>query len=283
MRKTQLIILLLVLVLAACGQAGTGAPLPTTAPPTAGPPTTLALPTQEPTTPPEPTAPAIAPTDASLSAPTAPASGDAPSDPLVQQARRQLAQHLGVSEKTLTLHDASAQEWPNSALGCPRADEAYSEIISPGFLLNFAANGHTYAVHTDQQGARLVLCENEQPTDISSGASSDDQAAATPISSDGATSVPDQAPTLAPNAASVPIVVVARQRLAQELGIGADAISVVGVEAVEWSDSSLGCPKPDMNYLQVITPGYKIMFEAQGTRYEYHTDQRATVVRCTPA
>lgn len=278
MRKTQLVILLLVLVLSACGQASPGAPAPT-----AGQPTTPALSTQEPTVPPEPTAPATAPTGPAMSAPTAPATGDAPSDQLVQQARARLAQHLGVNEKTLTLHDASAQEWPNSALGCPSADAAYSEIISPGFLLNFAANGHTYPVHTDQQGTQLVLCENAQPTDISSGTSTDDQAPATPISGDGATSVPDQAPTLQPDAASVPIVVTAREKLATELGIAADAVTVVGVEAVEWSDSSLGCPKPDMNYLQVITPGYKITFEAQGTRYEYHTDQRATVVRCTPA
>ena len=267
MRKTQLVILLLVLVFTACGQADTGALQPTA--PT--------LPTQE------PTAPLIAPTAPVMSAPTAPSTGAAPSDQLVQQARRQLAQHLGVGEKTLTLHDASAQEWPNSALGCPSAGEAYSEIISPGFLLNFADDGHSYPVHTDQQGTRLVLCENKQPTDISSDASSDDQAATTPISGDGATSVPEQAPTLAPDAASVPIVVLARQQLATDLGISADAVTVVGVEAVEWSDSSLGCPKPDMNYLQVITPGYKITFEAQGTSYEYHTDQRATVVRCKPA
>jgi hypothetical protein len=128
-----------------------------------------------------------------------------------------------------------------------------------------------------------VLCENKQPTDISSDASSDDQSASTPVSSDGATSVPDQAATPLPGAVNVPIVVLARQRLAADLGISADSVTVVAVEAVEWNDSGLGCPKPDMNYLQVITPGYKIMFEAQGTSYEYHTDQRATVVRCKPA
>jgi hypothetical protein len=279
MRKTQLAILLLVLVFAACGQPETGAPQPT-----AGQPATPALPTQEPTAPAtsEPTAPATsAPTALAPSAPTAPAAADAPSDQLTQRARQQLAQHLGVSEKTLTLHDASAQEWPNSALGCPKPDEAYSEIITSGFLLNFASGGQTYAVHTDQQGTRLVLCENNLPTDLSNGEATGDTSATTPVSGGAATTVPNQAPTPQLDATSGPVAELARQSLARDLGIGADAITVVGVEAVEWNDSSLGCPKAGFNYLQVITPGYRITLEAQGTRYEYHTDQRGSVVRCT--
>ena len=32
--------------------------------------------------------------------------------------------------------------------------------------------------------------------------------------------------------------------------------------------------------LQVITPGYKITLEAQGKRYEYHSDTNRRVVRC---
>ena len=36
-------------------------------------------------------------------------------------------------------------------------------------------------------------------------------------------------------------------------------------------------------HLQVITPGYRIILEAQGQRYEYHTDQQRSVVRCSPS
>jgi hypothetical protein len=54
----------------------------------------------------------------------------------------------------------------------------------------------------------------------------------------------------------------------------------VSVEENEWRDSSLGCPKPGMNYLQVITPGYKIILESQSKRYEYHSDTNRRVVRC---
>ncbi len=68
--------------------------------------------------------------------------------------------------------------------------------------------------------------------------------------------------------------------LAEDLGIEADDIEVVSIEAVQWNDSSLGCPKPGQAYLMVITPGFRVILEADGERYEYHTDQNQTAVRC---
>lgn|SRR5690606_26006394 len=61
---------------------------------------------------------------------------------------------------------------------------------------------------------------------------------------------------------------------AEQLGVGADDITVVSVDAMEWPDSSLGCPQPDMIYAAVITPGYQVTIEAQGTTYAVHTDSR---------
>ena len=70
----------------------------------------------------------------------------------------------------------------------------------------------------------------------------------------------------------------AQDDLAQRLGLAASAIKVVQIAAVEWSDASLGCPKPEMMYAQVITPGYRIVLEAAGQRYEYHTGGGATLL-----
>jgi len=52
---------------------------------------------------------------------------------------------------------------------------------------------------------------------------------------------------------------VARRIVAEHTGATPQDITIVSVEAIEFSDSSLGCPKPDMAYLQVITPGHKVM------------------------
>jgi len=68
--------------------------------------------------------------------------------------------------------------------------------------------------------------------------------------------------------------------LAQQTGLPEDQITPVSIEAAEWPDASLGCPEEGMMYAQVITPGFRIVLEAQGQQYEYHTDQNGNVVLC---
>ena len=68
--------------------------------------------------------------------------------------------------------------------------------------------------------------------------------------------------------------------LAQHLNLPEEAVQLVSIEAVKWSDTSLGCPKEGYMYAQVITPGYLILLEAGGQQYEYHTDLKTNVVRC---
>ncbi len=75
-------------------------------------------------------------------------------------------------------------------------------------------------------------------------------------------------------------VQVARTFLGGELGCQVDEIQIIGVEAVEWSDSSLGCPQPGMMYMQVITPGYRVVLEYGSKHYTVHTDQGRRAVRC---
>ena len=59
------------------------------------------------------------------------------------------------------------------------------------------------------------------------------------------------------------------------------AATLVALEPVDWPNTSLGCPEPDMLYAQVITPGFRLVFEYEGQQYEYHTDQDgSTVVEC---
>jgi len=72
----------------------------------------------------------------------------------------------------------------------------------------------------------------------------------------------------------------ARQDLAERLGMPINEIAIVSMEAVEWPDASLGCPKPGMMYAQVITPGYRIILEAGGKRYEYHSDRGKRAILC---
>jgi hypothetical protein len=70
-----------------------------------------------------------------------------------------------------------------------------------------------------------------------------------------------------------PAVAAAIAHLAAELGLSPADVTVLSVEEMQWSDSSLGCPQPGMMYAQVITPGYRILLEANGETYDVHTNQ----------
>lgn len=106
-----------------------------------------------------------------------------------------------------------------------------------------------------------------------------DTTAPTPV----ATSTPAPVPTAAPTAP------VANPRTffaaiiadaARRLGVSEEAVEIVEVTAETWPDSSLGCPEPDGLYLQVITPGYRVILQAAGTTLEYHTDELDAFVLC---
>ena len=77
------------------------------------------------------------------------------------------------------------------------------------------------------------------------------------------------------------MIVRAKANLAWQTGIETSQITVVEAESVEWPNSSLGCPQPDMMYAQVVTPGYRIVLQVEDKTYVYHTDQSQTVVPCS--
>ncbi len=67
------------------------------------------------------------------------------------------------------------------------------------------------------------------------------------------------------------IVAIALNDLAERLDIETSDILVVSVEEVVWSNAGVGCPDPDMNYAQVVTDGLRIVLDAQGVDYAYHS------------
>jgi len=83
-----------------------------------------------------------------------------------------------------------------------------------------------------------------------------------------------------PQVTQDPVAELAVATLAADLGIAKDAIAVVSVTEVDWRNSSLGCPKPGMAYLDVITSGHKVTLRANGKLYYVHeADNRAFVCK----
>lgn len=73
-----------------------------------------------------------------------------------------------------------------------------------------------------------------------------------------------------------------RADAARRTGAQPDAVKLVSVEAVTWSDGSLGCPEPGMMYTQALVPGHRIIVDAGGTPLAYHANARGGFVQCPP-
>jgi hypothetical protein len=61
---------------------------------------------------------------------------------------------------------------------------------------------------------------------------------------------------------------IARQLVADFLSVPMAEVTVVSSQAQEFNDSSLGCPEPGMSYMQVLTPGHRVIVEADGRRFD---------------
>jgi hypothetical protein len=79
------------------------------------------------------------------------------------------------------------------------------------------------------------------------------------------------------------IVARAREDLAQRTGLPVDAIRLFSVESVKGSDAALGCRQPDGLYVQVVTPGFRVMLRAVGQVYTYLAGQDGRLILCQEA
>jgi hypothetical protein len=102
---------------------------------------------------------------------------------------------------------------------------------------------------------------------------------------------PDSAPTEEPSSPNqeppptempvelTPAELAAITVLSENLGIPADNIKLVSTEAVEWPDGCLGVQEEGMMCTEAITPGFRIILDANGREVEYRTNEDGTQVR----
>jgi hypothetical protein len=83
-----------------------------------------------------------------------------------------------------------------------------------------------------------------------------------------------------PSPAAQKMADLSRENLSRILKISVDQILTAEVKPVIWPDAGLGCPKAGVAYIQVLTPGFLVLLEADGQRYLYHTDENEIVILC---
>jgi hypothetical protein len=75
-------------------------------------------------------------------------------DSMMERARQDLAQRLGVDPAKIRLAGTKAHRWDDSALGCPREGEALRAGPVDGFKLSLRYSGRIYTYHTDRKDLR---------------------------------------------------------------------------------------------------------------------------------
>ncbi len=66
--------------------------------------------------------------------------------------RNQVSAILGVPVESIQLESVEQTDWPNGCLGLPEPEEVCTEVITPGWLLAFSADGQEYRFRADQTG-----------------------------------------------------------------------------------------------------------------------------------
>ncbi len=66
--------------------------------------------------------------------------------------------------------------------------------------------------------------------------------------------------------------------LSSSLKVAPDKVQLVSAEPVDWPNSSLGCPKPGMSYMQVIVPGFRVRLAVGDRQHEVHTGRGQAIV-----
>jgi hypothetical protein len=68
--------------------------------------------------------------------------------------------------------------------------------------------------------------------------------------------------------------------LVDKLDADPDTIDVVTARAVTWNDGSLGCARPDQVYTQALVPGYQVILEYAGNKYDYRAAETGYFFLC---
>jgi hypothetical protein len=75
-------------------------------------------------------------------------------DVMMEKARQDLAKRLGVESVTIRIAGMKPQQWENSAMECPIADEAIQPGPLRGYRISLQHQSRIYTYHTDMKTVR---------------------------------------------------------------------------------------------------------------------------------
>ncbi len=242
-------------LLAACGdnepQEIAAVPTRTLIPPTASP---TAIPIETTPTPTDlPSAAALVTLPDTDTAPTIPALAQA----MIDRTTADLMAQPDVEPADVRLLGLEAITWRDAVWGCQtRRDSGDPDLLlTPGYRIIFSTGERAVVYHTDRRETFFV-CED--------------------------------GPWLAHEGDPIPLdpiaelmVELSARDAAKQWDVPAAQARLTSLIAVDWPDSSVGCPRAGAEYQTITTPGYRIVFRLGDERLIYHTSIRHAV-RCAP-
>lgn len=178
--------------------------------------------------------------------------GEVPRE-IMEEIIADLVERSGAEVSGITIIRAEAVVWNDGALGCAKPGEVYIQVLLNGYRVILEAEGLYYDYRITDSGD-YKLCEEEiMPPNNQPDTGEENQN---------------------------PLVSQAKEDLAERLGIALDQIELLSYEEVVWPDSSLGCPQPGMEYLQVPSDGALIRLSAGGQVYDYHSGGNRGIFLC---
>ncbi len=78
---------------------------------------------------------------------------------LIEKMRADLAQRAGIAASAAKVVRAESIQWPNGAMGCAEPGKMYTQMVVPGYIVEFEHEGKTYSYHASKSGY-FALCEN---------------------------------------------------------------------------------------------------------------------------
>ena len=150
------------------------------------------------------------------------------------EAQNLVANQFGFEPSKVILLKTSEKTWINNCLELPNINEDCNPTEVPGFLILLYVDNHVFEVHSDIQ-SQNIRAINYLSQYLS------------------------------------PLEVAIRYLSVLE-NLPTEEINVVTFELVEWPDSCLGVVEDGIVCAPVVTPGYKILLDANGSSFEFHTD-----------
>ncbi len=159
-----------------------------------------------------------------------------------------LSKELGIPESEITVDTVRAVEWRDTSIGCPQPGMAYGQVITPGHKITLRVDGKNHVVN--EANGRAFICKTQKGAETPTG--------------------------------KVSLVwgqqaFIARKDLAEKLGVEERAIIIAGASETTFTDSSLGCPDPDVNYEVGDRDGFVLRLRHGSRNYTYHTDMEQVI------